>query len=86
VPSAPGEGRRRKLTAHSTKMFGEWAETASEEDFDLVAEALMCVVEDTWPDKYRGYIDPTSVARFHLEVRPGLILSLFYVQEYSDYV
>lgn len=86
MPGEPGEGRRRKLTGGSDRRFGEWAETASDQDYELVSEVLMAVVEDTWTERYRGYVDPTHGMRFHIEPRPGLIVSVQYAHEYPGFV
>jgi len=86
VTDGPGEGRRRRLTTGSDARFGLWADSASEDDFNLVAEVLMHVVEDNWPDHCRAYLDPTHDLRFHIEARRGLIVSVHYMLEYPSQV
>ena len=61
-------------------------DAAPSTDQRLVGEAVMCILEDTWPDRYHAYLDLTHSLTFHIEVRPGLLVSARYANEYPDTV
>jgi hypothetical protein len=66
--------------------LGEWAEHSSSEDLELVDEALMCVVEGTWPDRYDCHKDVVHRLTWHILVRAGLIVTVRFADEYPTMV
>ncbi len=75
----------RKFTPRSTERFAAWAETASEADVNLATEAMFHVLEDTW--RQHNYApDATHSLTFHVLVKPDLVLTVRFAQEYPDVV
>lgn len=82
----PHRDRRVKFTEGSTERLGKWAEHASNEDFDLVSEALFRVVEGTWREEYDYCQSATHRLTWDILVRRGLILTVRFAQEYPSMV
>jgi hypothetical protein len=85
VSVGPGDGRRRRFTPPSIDRLGTWADFATDEDCELVNEALMCVAEDTCHERYPWYADPVHPMTYFAVVRPGLVVSIRYVRDYPTW-
>lgn len=82
----PHRDRRVKFTTASTDRLGKWAEHASDDDWDLVGETLMRVIEGTWRSECDCYQDVIHALTWHILVRSGLIVTVRFAQEYPGTV
>jgi hypothetical protein len=83
----PGEAPDRplRITEGGDAYFGRWAETASDEDFEAVAEVLLAVTDGTVFGTFRHWADTTRALQVHVEARLfGPVVTLRFFQEYPD--
>ena len=83
---APHENKHVKFTDKSAERVGKWVEHASDEEWGLVSETVMRVVEGTWRSKCEYYQDDKHPLTWHIRVRNGLIMTVRFAQEYPSYV
>ncbi len=82
----PRRDRHVRFTSASTDRLGKWAEDASDEDFGLVSEALLHVIDGTWWSECECYGDVIHPLTWHIMVRPGLLVTVKFAKEYPDWV
>jgi hypothetical protein len=81
----PHRDRHVKFTTTSTDRLGKWAESASDEDYDLVCVVILRVVDGTWRSQCHYYQDAVHPLTWHIRVRDNLFLTVRFPQEYPSY-
>jgi hypothetical protein len=82
----PHRDKHVKFTTASTDRLGKWAEYASDDDYGLVSETLLRVVDGTWRSECDCYQDVIHSLTWHILVRNGLIVTVRFAQEYPSMV
>ena len=84
MPSdTPSEYRGPLKLGAGAHRLAEWAEHATDDDFEAVASVLLAVQDRSWSTRFAHLDDVTRLGwQYHIVARPGLILTVRFYREY----